>query len=141
MATQTENPNDHIQRSVETNGEGKTYRYGASNIEHQDLRVNSKSHGSTAVIIDQDVTWPVTGDVWKDVNVANVIRYSLHADHGSAIFDWEFEFNTQTAGKYRFWDSENPKDYYDCKVFIAGDHKVRFNSKVSTISKVQYWSD
>ena len=138
MATQTEHPNDHIQWSVETSGNGKKYQYGASNTVDAALGVNSKS---TAVIIDQDVTWPVTGDVWKDVNVANVIRYSLHVDHGSAIFDWELEFNTQTAGKYRFWDSADPKDYYDCKVVLAGNHNVCFNSKVPIISKVQYWSD
>ena len=142
MATHTEKRNDHIQWSVETSGNGKTYQYGASNTGDAAVGVTSKSHGTTAtVVIDENVTWYVTGDVWKDVNVANVLKYSLHVDHGSAIYDWELEFNTQTKGKYRFWDSDNPKDFYDCKVNVVGNHNVCFNSKVPTISKVEYWSD
>jgi len=159
MAAQTsQHAQDSIQWNLETSKNGTAYRYGesetapASDSKPQDqasddsnpaakLQSHQATEGGNA---DVNVTWTVTGDVWKNVDPnlsANVDKYSLHIDHGSPLYDWEIEFHTKTAGKYRFWDSDNPKDFYDCTVKDTGkNHLVDFDSKVPTISRVQYWA-
>ena len=164
----SQDAHDSIQWKTGTSKNGAAYQYGVSktapaSMSEAALASDAKPEdpasddsnpmadlqfhpagGSNAGVKDVAVTWEVTGDVWTSVDAnstAYVDKYSLHIDHYSVIYDWELEFQTNTKGYYRFWDSSNPKNYFDVEVDVVSyNHDVCFNSDYPKISEVQYRS-